>query len=146
MRIVLPLLAVALLALPSSLAVTDETYVYVGGTHAQYPAGVPLKGICSVTTTPYAPSPIAEGGVCSIPVTAGETVHLAAVDEVLGSNVQFSVRFMTVTIVNENIYENVRCAPPIEATGTFTGTVPDGCNAVDVLFYVGSTTGTLHVW
>ena len=145
MRILLAILAVALLALPSTLAVPEQTFRYVAGTHQQYPAGVPLKGLCSVTYDPRAPFTLAVGGVCTIPVVAGETVNVAAVDDVHGSDVRFSLRFMSVTIVNENIYQNVRCAPPIEATGSVSATVPAGCNAMDILVYLGATTGTLHV-
>ncbi|HWH09429.1 MAG TPA: hypothetical protein VNX21_09535 [Candidatus Thermoplasmatota archaeon] len=143
MRIVLPMLAAALLALPAIQAVPEQTFTYVAGTHQRYPAGIPLRGLCSVTESPHVN--LVVGGVCTIPVAAGETVRVAAVDDVQGANVQFSLRFMSVTIVNDNVYENVRCAPPVEATGSVSAVVPAGCNAIDILLYLGATKGTLHV-
>ena len=145
MRILLALLAAALLALPSTLAVPEQSFRYVAGTHQQYPAGVPLKGICSVTHDPRAPFTLAVGGVCTIPVVAGESVTVTAVDDVHGADVRFSLRFMLTYPVNGNVYENLRCAAPIEATGSVTAAVPEGCNAMDILVYLGATTGTLHV-
>lgn len=141
MRAALALL-VALSALPLAVAFEPQAVRYVGGFSQLDPAGHELSGPCGTHTTPDGET-VAVGGVCGVAVATGETVTVDVVDDVLGPDVAFSVWLVKVEHVGDGVVVVSRCAPRVDAVGSVTVTVPEGCSELHVRLDVGATTGTL---
>jgi hypothetical protein len=139
-------LLLTLALVPSVLAVEERTARYVAGTAHPALADHGVNGPCTGIESPENDLPPHEvGGTCFLPVTAGETLHVAVEDDVLG-DVAYSVTFLVREPVAAGGFNAVPCAPRVDASGTVTLVVPAGCTDVAVRPHAGATTGVIRMW
>lgn len=145
-RSVLALL-LALSFLPSVLAVEEVTVRYAVGSGDITVADQRFSGPCGgdvwLEGQQVTPRP---GGICTHPVTAGETVNVDVVDDALGRDAVYSVWFLTIERLSDGAFVTRGCAPRVETTGTVAVVIPEGCTHVSVRPHLGATTGIIHVW
>lgn len=111
------LLSAALIVVPTALAADVEEYRYA---ECDVPALAP-----------------AIGSLCGIEVAPGEEVRISVSDEMNGA-IGFFLRF-------EGEASLECAAPAIDAEGSITIVVPEGCSALDVSIGPEGTLGSIRV-
>lgn len=129
-------------ALPSTLAMEEQSWRYVAATETtpRHRSGCSTYENLDVR--------VAVGGACLVPVTPGESVRIRVVDDLRGADVGFDAAFATIVetpLVIVMLQSVTDCGSIVTATGAVDLVVPDGCTHLDVRLLAGATTGTLSI-